>query len=125
MDALIDNVARILATGHSRRKALGLLGGAFAAAVVGAFAVEPLSAQSQSGPCSPEQIKYGAATCGPHTDKNSLCCDKGSCCVIGGQNGNVRKCCPSGYCYCANGLCTVSTENGGCHGGCTLCTSKP
>ena len=123
MDALIDNVARILATGHSRRQALRLLGGAFAAAIVGAFAAEPLSAQSHSAPCSPEQLKYGAATCGPQTDKNSLCCDPGFCCAIGGRGDggpHHLNCCPKGTCYCANGMCAGSA-NSPCPGGCTRC----
>ena len=45
MDNLIDNLARILATPMPRRKALGLLGGAFAAAVVAVIGAQPLSAQ--------------------------------------------------------------------------------
>jgi hypothetical protein len=123
MDQLFDDLARILATGHSRRKALRLLGGAFAAAVVGAFAAEPLSAQSQSGPCSPEQIKYGAATCGPPSDPNSICCTGGTCCAFGGQGQNgvhVRDCCDKGKCYCANGRCAGSA-NSPCPAGCTRC----
>ena len=121
MDALIDNVARILATGHSRREAFRLIGGAFAAAVVGAFAVEPLSAQ---GPvCTPEQTKYGAKPCG--AVKGAQCCPADKCCAIGGQSETlqVTDCCDFGECYCANGLCAPS-KGGNCPGGCTLCTAK-
>jgi len=121
MDQLFDDIARLLATTQSRRRAFRLLGGVFATAVVGAFAVKPLSAQS----CTPEQIKYGAKTCGPvpspGTEKAppGVCCPAGTCCALGGQN-QPGQCCTKGQCHCANGRCAASS-GGKCPGGCTLC----
>jgi len=121
MDALIDNVARILATEQSRRSALRLLGAALATAVASRFLVEPLSATT----CTPEQIKYGAKTCGAANNKNTpICCPSGTCCAIGGQGQggpHQLNCCAKGSCYCANGRCAASS-GGKCPGGCTLCT---
>ena len=122
MDALIDNIARALATGHSRRTLLKLLGGAFASVVVGAFATEPLSATT----CTPDQIKYGAKPCGASNNKEGACCPAGTCCAIGGQGPDgphVVNCCHSGECYCANGRCAASKGSNSCPGGCTLCTA--
>ncbi len=115
MDLLLDNIARILATQQSRRKMLRLLGGAFASAVVGAFAVQPVSATV----CTADQIKYGSKTCGPAP--NNVCCGPGTCCAIGGQK-RAGQCCAKGTCYCANGNCAAS-KGGKCPGGCTLCTA--
>jgi hypothetical protein len=115
MDLLLDSIARILATEPSRRKMLRLLGGAFASAVVGAFAVQPLSATT----CTPDQVKYGAKTCGG--GPNQQCCPPKTCCVAGGQ-AKTSRCCDNGMCYCANGSCAAS-KGGKCPGGCTMCTA--
>jgi hypothetical protein len=121
MDQLFDDLARILATSHSRRKLFRLIGGVFASAVVGAFAVQPLSATS----CTPDQIKYGAKPCGPNPDPGDehappgVCCPTDTCCAIGGQN-QAGQCCLKNQCYCANGRCAASS-GGRCPGGCTLC----
>ena len=117
MDQLFDDLARILATPMSRRKAVGLAGGALAAAVAAALGVSPAAAQVPStGECNPQQSGSGSKTC--KANGGTACCPPGTCCA---NTGKARaQCCLKGQCVCANGSCAAS--NGGkCPGGCTRC----
>ena len=119
MDQLFDTLARILATPKSRRKALGLAGGALATAVAAALGVQTVHAQPPQGPntdCTPQQTKGGSKTC--KANGGGTCCPPGTCCANTGRAG--ARCCNKGQCVCANGTCAAS--NGGkCPGGCTAC----
>jgi hypothetical protein len=122
MDVFIDNVARILATGHSRRAMLRLLAGALVSAVAGGVTIEPLSAAT----CTSDQLRYGAKPCGAANHKQGVCCPSDTCCAIGGRGAggpHTLNCCASGHCYCANGRCAASV-GGRCPSGCTLCQAS-
>ena len=143
VDALIDNLARILATPYSRRHTLRLIGGALAAGVVGAFSTAAVSARA----CTRAQSAAGGSTCGRSNDddrdddrddedrrrgggdddrrgedgggghERAICCPRGTCCANG--SGGPR-CCNKGQCYCHNGSCAAS-RGGRCPSGCKMC----
>ena len=119
MDQLFDNIARILATPMSRRKAVGLVGSALAAAMVAALGVEPVYTEGQVPPigeCNPQQEKGGSKTC--RDNGGPSCCPPGTCCA---NTGKARaQCCTKGQCVCANGRCAAS-NGGNCPGGCSRC----
>ena len=107
MDHFFDETARILATSMPRRKALRLIGGALAAAVVAAIGVQPAGAAD----CQPK-LKCG-------TGRNQICCAATQCCA-GGAEGSGARCCNRFQCTCASGICAAST-GGRCPQGCHLC----
>ena len=140
MDRMIDDVARILGTDMSRRKAFGLVTGVFATAFFAMFAVEPLEARS----CTKAQQRAGARTCSPGDDEDgddrddeddrdrnrggeggegggggssSICCPPNTCCAA---KGRTLQCCAKGSCVCSNGTCAPS-GGGKCPSGCKRC----
>ena len=114
MNYLIDDVAKILAKPMARRETFRLLGGAFAAATLAAFGVQPASAAGKT--CTQGQLNGGSFNCGNGV-ANSICCPPGTCCA---KHGNDASCCTHGQCACSNGLCQ-SSSGGNCPSGCTRC----
>lgn len=112
MDALIDNIARILAAERSRRRAMRLLGGAFAAAMFGTIASQPAEAQSKP-PCRKNQTLCGGGA-------TAVCCGPNTCCNPAKGNAGNR-CCAKGECSCVNGTCSPSVNNK-CPNNCTVCS---
>ena len=68
MDHLFDELARILATQMPRRKAFGLISGAFAAAALGTLGVQPVRASDNKGK-NDDKGKNGGQSNGKN-DKN-------------------------------------------------------
>ena len=95
MERIIDDVARILGTDMSRRKAFGLIGGVFTTAFFAMLGAEPVQAKA----CTP--------ACGP-----GLCCNT--------LNPAKSECCTKGSCMCQNGKCSPSS-GGRCPASCTVC----
>jgi len=105
MGEFFDEAARILATPMPRRRAMRLLGGAFAAAIVGT------AARANAATCTPPTYSCG------NGNANSICCPPNTCCA---KRGNSAACCQTGQCVCENGTCASST-GGNCPSGCALC----
>src|SRR6266849_260505 len=99
MSYLIDDVARILATPMPRRKAVRLVGGALAAALLGPFAVRRAGADD----CDSPNVKCGGG--GDEGDDDKICCPPGTCCAT---HGHTHHCCKKNQCTCQNGTCASS-----------------
>ena len=111
MAEFLDDIARLLASPTSRRKAFQLIGGALAGAVVASFGATPVHAAA----CSKSEIAQGKKSCGQ--GRNATCCGAGQCCA-----GSSGECCSKGQCVCGNGTCAASDSQGNCPGGCKLCS---
>lgn len=105
MGEFLDEAARILAAPMPRRRAIRLLGSAFAAAIVGH------AAYASAATCTPPSYSCG------NGNANSICCPPNTCCA---KRGNKAACCTTGQCVCDNGTCASST-GGTCPSGCAVC----
>ena len=111
MSSLLDDVSRIIASPVSRRKLLGLVGGAVGGAVLASLGLDKTAAAFGGGDepkCSKEQ-----------TFCNGKCCDKGESCCGGKCCGCGQECC-NGVCCgpgskCCNGKCCPGVV---CNGKC-------
>jgi len=93
MSTLFDDVSRIIASPVSRRKMLGLIGGAVGGAVLASFGLQAAALDENNN----------MPKCGTHqTLCGKTCCDPGHACCDG-------KCCGS-KCVCCNGRCCDSDD---------------
>ena len=101
MNFLVDDVSRIVASSVSRRKMLGMVGGAVGGAVLVSlgFRTAAFGAQSPNTTKCPS----GKTVCGTY------CCDPQQICVDG-------LCCPPGYVNCSGKCCGGTCTNGMCCG---------
>ena len=126
MDQLFDTLARILATPMSRRKALGLAGGALATAVVAALGVQPVNAQPpvtrqpNDATCTPQQTHGWLAETMTQRRRDGGDASAARPARAARTPAGRRRMLQAGQCVCANGTCAAS--NGGkCPSGCTRC----
>ena len=139
MSMLLDDVARIIASPISRRKAFRLVGGAVGGAVLASLGLgrssQGWAAQASLAlPVCPR----GSSLC--TAGKNSVCCgnilqkcctDKGPYCCGVGQTCCQGTCCPAGT-SCCNGRCCANVlqrcckDSGSycCGAGQTCCQGK-
>ena len=107
MAQLFDNICRTLATPMPRSRALKLILGGLAGAVLAPFGF------GQQG-CPPERVCTGTA--------NGCCPENQHCCIGGGRSGS-NHCCPTPQTCCGigSGLCcketTCNPSTGVCCGG--------
>src|SRR5271165_4018590 len=100
MSKLFDDVSRIIGSPVSRRKMLGLVGGAVGGAVLASLGLgEAYGDDHDNKPkCGKHQIVCGRTCCDP----GQTCCD-GKCC------GSKQVCCNGKCCSpgqtCCNGKC--------------------
>jgi hypothetical protein len=145
MSSLFDDVSRVIGSSVSRRKMLGMVGGAVGGAVFASLGLRAAAFGAQSPQtakkCPPDKTACGTNCCDPHQVcvDGEICCPpghiscNGKCCggtctngLCCGKNytycGGV--CCPDGI-VCCNGKCCGSTNavcfNGKCCGSGIIC----
>ena len=115
MAELFDRLCRILATPMPRSRALKLILGGLAGAVLTPFAFgqrgcppQRVCAGGAPGDCCPPGQKCcpGPNHCCPN---NSTCCGGNSCCSSG-QTCCGNSCCSSGQTCCRNSICCPSGQ---------------
>jgi hypothetical protein len=102
MNSLFDDVSRAIGSPVSRRKMLGMVGGAVGGSILTSlgFRGAALAAQSSAA----------VTHCGPnHTVCGTNCCNSAEVCVNG-------ICCPPGYINCNGKCCGGTCTNGICCG---------
>lgn len=102
MNNLFDDVSRVIGSPVSRRKVLGMVGGAVGGAVLASLGLRAAAFGQETSENKPK--------CGPHqTPCGKICCDSVRVCVDG-------ICCPPGHINCAGKCCGGTCTNGKCCG---------
>ena len=121
MSLLFDDVSRVIGSSVSRRKMLGMVGGAVGGAILASLGLKATAFgdESPAKKCGP-----GLTPCGTNCCKSTQICADGICCAPSQINCN-GKCCNG---TCTNGVCCGKnlTYCGGvcCAAGIICCNGK-
>jgi len=122
MSFLVDDVSRIVASSVSRRKMLGVVGGAVGGAILTSLGLRTSAFAAQTPTTT--KCPPGKTVCGTYCCDSQQVCVKGLCCPVGYVNCN-GKCCGG---TCTNGMCCGKnlTYCGGvcCPDGIVCCNGK-
>lgn len=105
MNQRFDGLTRAMATGHSRRSVLKMIGGA-AAAATAATVLKPFRASGVAATCS-GPTNLGASPCAAGTTPCGPCCCQAGIACLNNTNGVCG--CPSGTTQCGSACCQKGT----------------